>query len=239
MNNPAIDNRLAAIKKRLTCRQLAAIVNALYESRIPREGARGALQEQVFDQLRRALITGSDTAERLLLEMNTPLHETQEIDHSRWGWSTISYEIFQLEPEIKPYFTQELLNRCVSFPTEFLFGLSHSDTIAVLVCSKWREIGFDNCIKALQGSADSRQLYALKALHWCPSWEKILFAAFETLFSSKPAIRAAAYWLLRERATLEDVTIAAARRGVDCPGAAFFSDVTASLKYFLRSSELT
>jgi hypothetical protein len=128
--------------------------------------------------------------------MNIPPAEGEAIDERREGWAELSYDIFHLNPELPIGFATRLLNECVLTPAHWMYSISFSESISVLVGNNITSVDFTNCMKVPCECEDSRALYSLGALHWCPSWEQVGSNVFRFLLSKKAPIRNSAYWVL-------------------------------------------
>lgn len=159
----------------------------------------------IFGELASAFAGVGPSPEELLFKMNVPPAEKEAINDRRAGWAELSADIFSLDPILSNGFVTRLLNQCVAASTHWAFCLGHSEVISVLVANNIPSVDFGSCMRVPHDCQDSRALYSLAGLRWCPMWESTSKLVFHFLFSKSAPIRNSAYWVLRARATMEDV----------------------------------
>jgi hypothetical protein len=196
--------RISMLRARMPSRSLQDAVMVLEADKRGRANQFPPRISAVFREFGMAFAGHGSRAEDLLYEMNVPPAENEAVDDRRAGWAELSYDIFSLNPDLSVGFTTRLLRRCVAVPAHWVLSLSHSESISILVGNNVTSVDFST-IRIPRQCEDSRALYGLAALRWHPAWEEVGGLVFDFLFSKRAPIQNSAYWVLRARATLDDL----------------------------------
>ena len=188
----------------LRSRKLNEVVLELFKHRNYCQSFQGEYADGVFTRLFELSKSADEVIEAELLRLNVPPPVDAKLSTERDVWSLVSSIIFKTNPAFSLGFAKNLIESCLTKPTNLAFALVHSDGIESLaknhpeaVCSSLVEI-------IISSTDDSRSIYALKVARWIPAWLELRPVVFNAMLAENSVKREEARWVVNDRASFED-----------------------------------